>query len=292
VRPLVSVCIPAYNTASLLGHAIESVLGQTLPDFELIVVDDCSTDDTAAVARRYRDPRVRVLVNTQNLGAPANWDRTVREASGKYVKLLHGDDVLYATCLEKQVRVLEDNAKVVLAASRRDIIDCTGRLLLHGRGLTGLEGIVDGPTAIRGAVRCGTNPFGEPCAVLARADTLRLVGDFRSAAGYVVDLDMWCRLLGLGDLYADRSVLSAFRVHPGSWSAALSRLQSQQAQTLWFELWRDDPELIAGRDVLRGAVKAWSFGLARRAGYWSLSDRAQAKGRTVAGAAVGPVGPG
>jgi hypothetical protein len=99
-------------------------------------------------------------------------------------------------------------------------------------------------------------------------------------------------LLGLGDLYADRSVLSAFRVHPGSWSAGLSRLQSQQAQTLWFELWRDDPELIAGRDVLRGAVKAWSFGLARRAGYWSLSDRAQAKGRTVAGAAVGPVGPG
>jgi glycosyltransferase involved in cell wall biosynthesis len=260
-----------------------------MDDFELIVVDDCSTDGSLAVARSYADDRVRVLVNPSNLGAPANWDRSLREARGKYVKLLHGDDLLYPACLENQVHALEAAPDAVLAASRRDIIDSAGRVLLRERGLTGMAGVVAGPVAIRRAVRSGTNPLGEPCAVLVRGEILNRVGHFRAVAGYMVDLDMWCRMLSLGDLYADQSVLCAFRVHAQSWSEELGRRQSQQAQTLWFELWREDPQLIGGRDVLEGAVKSWSLSLARRASYLSLHGLPRA--RAAVRPRVDPVAP-
>jgi hypothetical protein len=272
VTPIVSVCIPAYNSERHIAATIRSVLSQTLTDFELLVVDDCSTDRSVAVARQFDDPRVRVFVNDKNLGAAANWGRACSMASGEYVKLLCGDDIIYSTCLERQVEAFGGPLSGrTLVAARRDIIDADGRIVLAGRGLAAMPAVVRGEDAIRRAVRSGTNPFGEPACVLMRKDLLDRAGPFRKLTQYMMDLDMWCRLLSYGDLCAIQEPLAAFRLQNQSWSHALARQQSLQAQAFFFELRRDRPDLITGWDVVQGSVKASSLGAARRTTYRLLN---------------------
>ena len=86
--PLVSVCIPTYRGMPHLRAAIDSVLAQTLSDFELVVIDDNSPDDSFAIASSYGDRRIRCLRNPRNLGPEGNWNRCLAEAKGRYVKLL------------------------------------------------------------------------------------------------------------------------------------------------------------------------------------------------------------
>jgi len=99
--PLVSVLMTAYNREQYIGEAIESVLAQTLKDFELIIVDDRSIDHTVEIARSYsRDPRVRVYVNERNLGDYPNRNRAAELARGQFLKYLDADDIMYPYCLE------------------------------------------------------------------------------------------------------------------------------------------------------------------------------------------------
>ena len=111
--PTVSVLMTAFNREAYIAEAIESVLVQTYPDFELIVVDDASSDRTVAIAREYeaRDPRVRVVVNERNLGDYPNRNRAATLASGRYLKYHDSDDVLYPHCLEIMVRLLDDEPR-------------------------------------------------------------------------------------------------------------------------------------------------------------------------------------
>jgi glycosyltransferase involved in cell wall biosynthesis len=272
VTPLVSVCIPVYNSEHHLADTIQSVLSQTLEDFELIIVDDCSTDGSVEVARAFNDERIRVHVNEVNIGGTNNWDRVCGMASGPYTKLLCGDDLLYPRCLERQVEAFETfTGRTSLVASRRDIIDGSGRVLFVNRGLAGMAKVVPGRQAIRRGARSGTNPFGEPACVMMRTDLLRQAGSFRKSAQYMADMDMWCRQLSYGDLYAIDEALAAFRVQSHSWSHAVGRRQSVHAQALLFEMRRDYPDLITGWDVVQGSVKATSLCAARRTTYKLLS---------------------
>jgi len=91
---MVSVCMPTYQGAAYVAAAVESVLAQTFANFELIVIDDCSQDETAAVVRGYRDPRLRFAQNERNLGAQDNWNRCLHVARGRYFKILPQDDLL------------------------------------------------------------------------------------------------------------------------------------------------------------------------------------------------------
>jgi len=102
--PLVSVLITVYNREDYLAPAVESVLGQSFQDFELIIVDDCSTDRSVEIARRYQsDPRVRVHVNERNLGDYPNRNRAAELAKGQYLKYLDAVDILYSHSLEFMV---------------------------------------------------------------------------------------------------------------------------------------------------------------------------------------------
>jgi hypothetical protein len=106
--PLVSVLLTAYNREPFLASAIESVLGQTCEDFELLIVDDCSTDRTPEIARAYErlDPRVRVVVNETNLGDYGNRNRAAELARGSLLKYHDSDDLMYPHCLSVMVPML------------------------------------------------------------------------------------------------------------------------------------------------------------------------------------------
>jgi glycosyltransferase involved in cell wall biosynthesis len=108
--PLVSVIVPAFNAATYLGAALDSLRAQTVRDLEIIVIDDGSTDDTAAVARRCaaEDPRIRVISHEKPSGRPANARNAgIRVARGKYIALLDADDTCIPTRIETGVRAME-----------------------------------------------------------------------------------------------------------------------------------------------------------------------------------------
>lgn len=109
MNPVVSVIIPAYNTGAYIGKAIESVLQQTLSNLEVLVVDDCSTDNTVAVVQRFVDDRLRLLQNSQNLGVGGARNRAFQAARGKWIALLDSDDWYAPARLEKLVAQAEAN---------------------------------------------------------------------------------------------------------------------------------------------------------------------------------------
>jgi Glycosyl transferase family 2 len=117
-QPKVSVVVTAFNREKYIAQAIESVLAQTFTDFELIVVDDCSRDNTAAIARSYEsDPRVRVYVNERNLGQFPNRNHAATHARGEFLKPHDSDDILYPHCLEVMAKALAGEPQAAFAVS-------------------------------------------------------------------------------------------------------------------------------------------------------------------------------
>ena len=107
---LVSIIMPSYNTASFIAESIQSVLEQSYKDWELIIVDDCSPDNTDDVVKPYlSDKRIRYLKNEKNSGAAVSRNRALREAKGKWIAFLDSDDLWMPEKLQKQVRFMEKN---------------------------------------------------------------------------------------------------------------------------------------------------------------------------------------
>lgn len=139
-NPLVSIGIPTYNRAQMLAQAIQSALRQTLPDFEIIVSDDCSTDDTRAVVERIRDPRVHYHRTSTNLRPPRNWNECARLARGEFFALLPDDDAYCPEFLAEMVAALSAHPNVGFAQCGFYSVDeqlrCLQPMLAHPAALT------------------------------------------------------------------------------------------------------------------------------------------------------------
>jgi glycosyltransferase involved in cell wall biosynthesis len=265
-RPTVSICIPMYNAERYAKATIASVLAQTFQDFEIVVVDNASTDDSVAAVAMFQDPRVRLLRNATNLGPERNWNRAVTEARGTYVKLLCADDLLYPRCIELQVSALDAFPAASFVAAHRDVRGPNGRLLLKHRGPRH-HGELTTEDGMRLTVRTGTNPFGEPAAVLMRASALRKAGPFDGTRPWNIDIEYWCRLLEHGTVVMLPDTVCAFRVTTTSWSRQLAREQSRQTRALFLDLQRRYPHAISSMDVLVGSMRAVVLAAARRSLY-------------------------
>lgn len=108
-KGLVSIIMPSYNTAPYIRETIQSVLDQTYQNWELIIVDDCSTDNTDEVVASIKDERIRYLKNEKNSGAAVSRNRALREAKGRWVAFLDSDDLWMPGKLEKQISFMESN---------------------------------------------------------------------------------------------------------------------------------------------------------------------------------------
>ena len=243
------MCIPTYRGRATIGPAIESVLAQSLTDFELIVIDDGSPDDTRAIVEGFADPRLIYVRNEHNLGPQGNWNRCLELARGKYFKLLPHDDLLHPHCLERQVAVLDTdrNQRIALVFSARNVLGPDGRVLTRRGYPGGREGPLTGGGVMRACVRRGTNLLGEPGAVLFRKSLADRIGGFDATNPYVIDLDYWFRLLAHGDAYFCAEPLASFRVSGSSWSVAIGTGQS------------NDFRNFVARFAARGALPATAF---------------------------------
>jgi glycosyltransferase involved in cell wall biosynthesis len=137
MRTLVSVLLPVYQTERYIGQAIESVLNQSLKDWELVVSDNASTDRTVEVIAGYRDPRIRLIRQPRNLGMVANWAFLLGEGGGELGCVLGADDVWEPTHLERKVNLLSKHPEALFVHSDVNFIDSSGafvRLFKTGYG--------------------------------------------------------------------------------------------------------------------------------------------------------------
>jgi glycosyltransferase involved in cell wall biosynthesis len=126
--PLVSVAMPVYNAENYLVKAIDSVLNQTYPHFELIIVNDASSDRSKEIIHSYSDPRIRYIENPVNLGISKTRNICVTEARGKYIAVLDNDDIALPTRLERQVKFLESNIGYGVCGCFFQVINQSGKI--------------------------------------------------------------------------------------------------------------------------------------------------------------------
>ena len=130
-RPRVSIGLPVYNGERFIKQALDSILAQTFEDFELIISDNVSTDQTQAICAEYlrRDKRIRYFRNDLNIGVYRNCNRVFELSSGEYFKLAAADDICHPNLLAQCVKVLDDNPTVVLVYPKTSFIDENGKEL-------------------------------------------------------------------------------------------------------------------------------------------------------------------
>lgn len=275
MSPRVSIVIPTYNNADYVAATMDSVLAQTYPDVEVVVADHSSTDATPDILARYAgDPRVRLEVTPAGGGAERNWNRVTDLATGEYLKLVCGDDLLHPEILAEQVAALDDaGPDAVMVASRRDLVDARGEVFLRGRGLAGLSGALPGVQALRATVRAGTNIFGEPMCTLLRRQTLVDAGGWDGTNGYYIDAATYARVLVRGTFVALPRSLASFRVSASQWSVALMAQQYRQAVAFHAQARALAPGTISAADERRGNLMARVATLQRRAAYLALGRR-------------------
>jgi glycosyltransferase involved in cell wall biosynthesis len=272
-QPSVSVCVPAYQAEAFLAHAIESVLAQTLTDWELVVVDNASTDRTGEIASSYRDPRIAVHTNPTTVSLQDNWNRAVALASGRYVKVVPADDLLQPECLERQVKELESNPGLALVSCRRDFVDPDGAVVLRNRGLVGLLGERPSAEVVHRVMTCGINPIGEPATMLFRRDHFLAAGHFDASLPFPMDLELAIRLLQHGSVLGQEETLAAFRVRGDSFTAADIGAQSAEHRTLLRRIAADARWGISRAELWRGLTLTHVAGWKRRLLFRSVSHR-------------------
>lgn len=190
--PRVSIGLPVYNGAQYIGQTIESLLKQTFSDFELIICDNASTDQTEKLCRRYaeQDSRIRYYCNPINLGAAGNYNRTIELSRGEYFKWAAHDDICLPTFLEKCVAVLDQDPTVVVAYPKTAVIDEQGRVLYYDNfklatdapgaarrysTLINVNHRLHGVPEIFGVMRASALKMAAPHGSYARADSVMLV---------------------------------------------------------------------------------------------------------------------
>ncbi|GEM_PF-2711820 len=221
--PLVSVCVPTYNYGRFLRDCIESVRAQTLSDWELIICDDGSTDETPELVKSYAalDSRIRYIRNEQRLGMNKNLKRAADAGCGQYLKILCADDWLAPRCLEVLSGLLEIYPNVVLATSAEVHTDQYGAPLqvqcLFGEPLSVIQG-----EAMLDRMAKGSG-FGGNSSFMIRASAYQQIGGYDGTILYAGDYHLAARLCRIGDYLHTDEPLFYGRNQPDSSSAQDTR---------------------------------------------------------------------
>ena len=200
---LVSIIMPSYNTAKYISESINSVIEQTYKNWELIIVDDCSTDNTDEVVAQYDDPRIIYLKNEKNSGAAVSRNKALRAAKGEWIAFLDSDDLWEPTKLEKQLKFMIDN-DYKFSCTGRDEIDENSNSL--GRITTSPKHITSFGMYLYCWVGC--------LAVMYHSPTVGLIqiADIKKNNDYA----MWLKVIKKCDCYCFDEVLAHYRVREKS----------------------------------------------------------------------------
>jgi glycosyltransferase involved in cell wall biosynthesis len=252
-----------YNAEAYLSKAIQSVLSQTFDAFELLIVDDGSTDRSSEIANSFADPRIRIIRNENNKGQAFAQNQGVKAAQGEYVAILGADDEALPDRLATEVYYLDAHDDICMVGTAYYLMDSWGRLIGHVH-------VVTEPIVVRWRLLFG-NPIGAPT-VMIRREVFEKVGGFDETIICSEDMEMWGRVCAYGKIGQIDQPLTKYRVHQSS----LSRRQSPVLKMHWqTKISRRNLALLAGINVSDRVIESLT-GMAQETSKESAEEAYQA----------------
>ena len=248
-RPLpnISVLLPAFNAEKYIKSAIQSILNQSYSNFELIILNDGSSDRTGNVIKSFKDARIIYIKNEQNIGLVNTLNKGLKLAKGKYIARMDADDISYADRFSKQYSFLEKNPSyVICSSSRKDFNDSMTKVHISYMPVS--------DSAIR-ISSIFSPPFTHPSAMFRKDVILKNNLFYDDNFKYSEDYDLWIRMLKYGKGYNFNEALLAYRNTPGSQTSnsiknhkqrkiIISSIQSKALKSLGIELNIDELDFI------------------------------------------------
>ncbi len=188
--PLVTVLMPVYNGSRYLDEAIESILNQTFMDFEFLIIDDGSTDDSIKIIRSYRDSRIRLVENENNLGQSTSLNKGINLALGEYIARMDQDDISLPERLEEQINYFKNHTDIsVLGTWWKAIEDGEGNKIYKELRLP-----EDPDTCAFWMYFYGNQPIAHPCSMFKKNE-IKELGGYNEYYKVAQDLELWLRAL-------------------------------------------------------------------------------------------------
>jgi glycosyltransferase involved in cell wall biosynthesis len=258
--PAVSVIVPNYNHARYLRRRIDTILGQTFKDFELILLDDCSTDESRTILSEYgSDPRVRLEFNEVNSGSTfKQWNKGVRLAKGKYVWIAESDDYADERLLERLVEILEGDENITLAYCRSWRVTQDDQLkgfedaYLQHRGSHGWDAdfCVEGQQECRGYFLF-LNSVPNASAVVFRRVAYERVGGADESMVLCGDWKLWAAMALAGRIAYTTRPLNYYRSHEGSLRSKTARRSLSVLESLQVVRWILDRVILSEAELVQ-----------------------------------------
>lgn len=209
-EPRITVLMTVYNGAAYLRHSIESVLRQTFEDFEFLIIDDHSCDDSLAIAQSYKDNRIVVYSNPENKGQIKSLNLGLKLAKANYVARLDADDLAFPHWLKRQLFGMEKNPHCAVMSAQAAIIDTQGKIVRTLKIPFNHDQII-----LRSLISTPINHVGS----LMRKDAILRQGGYDENFKISADYKLWSRLIQKGEKIASsKGILVAIRVHEDSLS--------------------------------------------------------------------------
>lgn len=223
--PLVTVLLPVYNGARTIQSSLDSILRQSFRDFEILAIDDGSTDESRAILEACRDPRLRVILNERNLGLMRTLNRGLREARGCFVARQDADDLSQPDRLARQLAFLEANPAVALVGASCWRMD-------HDARVTGANDLPTTHDALRWASVLD-NPFIHTAVVFRRAIVLDELGGYDESLAICEDYELWNRVAARHRVANLPERLVFYREHATSMMQSRPEAASQAMRALY-----------------------------------------------------------
>lgn len=212
---IVSVILPVYNCQNYVLEAVQSILNQTYKNFELIIIDDCSTDNTHSIIQKIDDSRIQIVRKVKNSGYTDSLNIGINISKGKYIARMDGDDISLPNRFEKQLEILEKNPEIILCGTAIQILNSNTILShpsIHEEILVKL---------------CFGTSFYHPT-VMIRKEVL-IANNYNSKFEPAEDYELWTRLAFLGKFHNINEVLLNYRVHTNQISFTKNELQASNS---------------------------------------------------------------
>jgi glycosyltransferase involved in cell wall biosynthesis len=217
-QPLVSVVMPVYNVESYVEESIHSILTQTYSDFEFIIINDGSTDNTADIIRNIRDNRIIFIDSSENKGNYNRRNEGCRLAKGKYICVMDGDDIALASRIERQVEIMESDPL----------------MLAHGTAFTFPNGYICRKPCDYSLIKVlllFNNMFLHP-SLIVRKEVMEAVGYYDEKYYYSSDYDLVCKMALQGKIVNIPDILMKYRVHEKQITSAHYTKQTEYADQI------------------------------------------------------------
>jgi len=234
----ISVIMSVFNGEKYIKEAVESILDQTYQDFEFIIVNDASTDNTEGMLEQFNDSRINIIRNDSNLGLTKSLNIALKHARGEYIARMDADDISHPLRFEKQVMFLENNKECLVVGTWLSVIDEKGREY-------GTWGEYESYEDIRNGLLI-KNQIGHGSAMIRRI-ALYNIGGYDEKFLFAQDYDLWLKLSEIGELWNIPEQLYSLRFWPECTSIAKKDLQAEFAS-----LAREDALKRRSRDTDKG----------------------------------------